>query len=53
MAQINRTWRLIYIVIGVVALAYAIYAHDVISGLTLLLLIIGGALLILKGLAAR
>jgi hypothetical protein len=52
-AQINRTWRIIYIVIGIVALAYAVYARDVITGLTLLLLIVGGALLILKGLAAR
>jgi hypothetical protein len=52
-AQINRTWRLIYIAIGIVALAYAIYAREVITGVTLLLLIVGGALLILKGLAAR
>lgn len=53
MAHINRTWRITYIAVGIVALAYAVYARDVISGLTLLLLIIGGALLILKGLASR
>jgi hypothetical protein len=51
--SVNRTWRIIYIVAGALALAYAIYAHELISGLALLLLIIGGALLIMKGLAAR
>lgn len=44
---------MIYVAVGILALAYAVYAHELISGLTLLLLIVGGVLLILKGLAAR
>lgn len=46
-------WRAIYIVLGVAALAYAVYAHLLISGIALAFFIVGGVLLILKGLAAR
>lgn len=49
----NRTWRVIYIVVGIAALAYAAIAPETVGWLTLVLLIIGGVLLILKGLAAR
>jgi hypothetical protein len=44
---------MIYMAVGVVALAYAVYARELISWLTLVLLLVGGVLLILKGLAAR
>jgi hypothetical protein len=51
--NLNPTWRTIYIVLGIALLAYAVYAHLLISGLFLLILIICGVLLILKGMAAR
>ena len=44
---------MIYIVIGIAVLAYALYAHLLISGLLLLLLIVGGVLLVLKGISIR
>lgn len=44
---------MIYLVLGVAALAYAVYAHLLISGLLLIILIVAGVLLILKGLAGR
>ena len=50
--NLNPTWRTIYIVLGIAALAYAVYAHLLISGLMLMVLIICGVLLILKGIAA-
>ena len=53
MASMTPAWRTIYIVLGVAALAYAIYAHMLVSGIALLILIVAGVLLILKGLAAR
>jgi hypothetical protein len=51
--NLNPTWRTIYIVLGIAVLAYAVYAHLLISGLMLVILIICGVLLILKGMAAR
>jgi hypothetical protein len=53
MASLNPTWRTIYIVLGLAVLAYAVYAHLLISGLALVILIIAGVLLILKGMAAH
>ena len=53
MASRRRTLRMIYIVIGIAVLAYALYAHLLISGLLLLLLIVGGVLLVLKGISIR
>ena len=44
---------MIYLVLGAAALAYALYAHLLISGLMLLILIVAGVLLVLKGLARR
>ena len=44
---------MIYLALGIAALAYAVYAHLLISGLMLLILIVLGVLLVLKGLAAR
>jgi hypothetical protein len=44
---------MIYVALGVAALAYAVYAHLLISGLALAVLIVGGVLLVLKGIAAR
>jgi len=46
-------WRTIYVVLGVAALVYAIYSRMLISGIALIILIVAGVLLILKGLAAR
>jgi hypothetical protein len=47
--NLNQTWRTLYVVVGVALLAYAIYAHDLIPGLTLLILILLGALSIASG----
>ncbi|HEV8525651.1 MAG TPA: hypothetical protein VGQ71_14240 [Terriglobales bacterium] len=48
--NLSPTWRTLYVIVGVALLAYAIYAHDVIPGLTLLVLILLGALSIASGL---
>jgi hypothetical protein len=53
MPRLTSTWRTIYIALGIVALGYAAYAHLLVSGVTLAVLIVAGVLLILKGLAAR
>jgi hypothetical protein len=52
-ASLTPAWRTIYVVLGIAALAYAVYAHLLISGIALVILIVAGVLLILKGLAAR
>jgi hypothetical protein len=44
---------LIYLLVGAVLIAYAIYGHDVISGITLLIFIFLGVLLVVKGLRLR
>lgn len=47
--NLNLTWRALYVLVGVGLLAYAIYAHDLIPGLTLLVLILLGVLSIVSG----
>lgn len=46
-------WRLLYLLVGALLIAYAVYAHDVISGITLLVCILLGVLLVVKGLRLR
>lgn len=53
MASLTPAWRTIYVVLGIAVLAYAVYAHMLISGVSLVILIIAGVLLVLKGIAAR
>ncbi len=45
--------RVLYVLIGVLLLAYAIYAHLLVAGITLLLLIVLGVLFILAGSAGH
>lgn len=40
---------MLYVIVGTALLAYAIYAHDLIPGLTLLILIILGVLTLASG----
>jgi hypothetical protein len=47
--NLNPTWRMLYVIVGTALLAYAIYAHDLIPGLTLLILIILGVLTLASG----
>jgi hypothetical protein len=47
--QLTPAIRITLIVIGVLLLAYAIYLHNLVAGLYLLLLIIAGVALILLG----
>jgi len=48
--NLNPPLRTLYVVIGVLLLAYAIVMHLALAGLTLLLIIILGALFIAAGL---
>jgi hypothetical protein len=47
--NLNPPLRTLYVVIGVLLLAYALYAHLLLPGLTLLFLIVVGVLLIFVG----
>jgi len=47
--KLNRPLRTLCVVIGVLFLVYALYVHLLVPGLTLLLLIIIGALFIAVG----
>jgi hypothetical protein len=49
----RATWRMIYLLAGALLIAYAVYAHDVVSGITLLIFILVGALLLVKGLRLK
>ena len=48
--HLNPPLRTLYVVIGVLLLAYAVAAHLILPGLTLLLIIVVGALFIAAGL---
>lgn len=47
--NLNSPLRLIYIVVGVALLAYALYAHLLISGIALLVAIFLGAAFLVAG----
>jgi hypothetical protein len=47
--NLNRPLRLIYIVLGVALLAYALYAHLLVSGIALLIAIVLGAAFLVAG----
>jgi hypothetical protein len=48
--NLNSPLRALYVLIGVLMIAYAVFAHLLIAGLTVLLLIVVGALFIAAGL---
>lgn len=45
----RKTWAWLYLIVGIALIAYAIYAHDVIAGITMLLLILLGAIVAVLG----
>ena len=51
--NLNPPLRVLYLLIGVLLLAYALYAHLLVAGITLLLLIVIGVLFILAGSAGH
>ena len=50
-SKLTRTWRLLYLLVGVALLAYAIYGHDVMSGIAVLVFAVLGVLLLLRALS--
>ena len=48
-----KTWKTLFIIVGVLILAMVAYAHDVIPGWELVIGIIVGALLVVAGLRGR
>jgi len=51
--NLNPPLRALYVAIGVLLLAYALYAHLLVPGITLLVLIVAGVLLIVAGSAGH
>ncbi len=51
--NLNPPLRTLYVVIGVLLLAYALYLHEAIAGISLLLLIVVGVLFVVAGSAGH
>ncbi|MBZ5646784.1 MAG: hypothetical protein LAN37_06115 [Acidobacteriia bacterium] len=51
--NLNPPLRALYVLVGILLLAYALYAHLLVPGITLLLLIVVGVLFIVTGSAGH